>query len=453
MTYEDIKDHEKGTNIGINEDVSKGQKDKGSNNYTTEGSYSATNREQITHATVGDGTIIIGGKEENPEGLNRDEEKAQEITKDVHVDEIHIKHETETRDWNEVKDIMTEHGEELDKTFDKIYTALGKKYEYNLSEKFDEVWNELELVVGKDLKQDIIGLIPTERNNGGIFEQSITKAEGELQNQKMIKVGENPDGSFIVDVTIDTPNGEVTKRGTFANGMLNYEDTVGVSGANQSLPPEIRNALSNGETVEFTTYTNPSHGAIGDLAEIVTDLTGYYTDGKIMTGNAKKLADKIRKNPDILIDYTAHSQGTITSANAIIDIINSGDGDILKGKKIRFNGSPLQLDKMEKLSKEYGFEFEHVDNMRDPITNIIGTNKPNSENEGHSTSGNESNKGYSKYQKYNKNEKIYKTEVSDKDFHNVDEIRKVNGKDTNSKTSQKLKEIKNKIFDKKEGKK
>ena len=193
--------------------------------------------------------------------------------------------------------------------------------------------------------------------------------------------------------------------------------------------------------------------AIGDLAEIVTDLTGYYTDGKIMTGNAKKLADKIRKNPDILIDYTAHSQGTITSANAIIDIINSGDGDILKGKKIRFNGSPLQLDKMEKLSKEYGFEFEHVDNMRDPITNIIGTNKPNSENEGHSTSGNESNKGYSKYQKYNKNEKIYKTEVSDKDFHNVDEIRKVNGKDTNSKTSQKLKEIKNKIFDKKEGKK
>ena len=453
LTYEDIKDHEKGTNIGINEDVSKGQKDKGSNNYTTEGSYSATNREQITHATVGDGTIIIGGKEENPEGLNRDEEKAQEITKDVHVDEIHIKHETETRDWNEVKDIMTEHGEELDKTFDKIYTALGKKYEYNLSEKFDEVWNELELVVGKDLKQDIIGLIPTERNNGGIFEQSITKAEGELQNQKMIKVGENPDGSFIVDVTIDTPNGEVTKRGTFANGMLNYEDTVGVSGANQSLPPEIRNALSNGETVEFTTYTNPSHGAIGDLAEIVTDLTGYYTDGKIMTGNAKKLADKIRKNPDILIDYTAHSQGTITSANAIIDIINSGDGDILKGKKIRFNGSPLQLDKMEKLSKEYGFEFEHVDNMRDPITNIIGTNKPNSENEGHSTSGNESNKGYSKYQKYNKNEKIYKTEVSDKDFHNVDEIRKVNGKDTNSKTSQKLKEIKNKIFDKKEGKK
>jgi hypothetical protein len=36
-----------------------------------EGSYSAVDREQITRATVGDGKIIIGGKEENPEGLNR----------------------------------------------------------------------------------------------------------------------------------------------------------------------------------------------------------------------------------------------------------------------------------------------------------------------------------------------------------------------------------------------
>ncbi|WP_291259950.1 hypothetical protein [Fusobacterium sp.] len=79
-----------------------------------------------------------------------------------------------------------------------------------------------------------------------------------------------------------------------------------------------------------------------------------------MTGNVKKLADKIRKNPDILTDYTAHSQGTITSANAIIDIINSGDGDILKGKKIRFNGSPLQLDKMEKLSKKKNGQTQYA---------------------------------------------------------------------------------------------
>ena len=453
LSFSDIKDHEKGTNIGLSENISKGQKDENSNDYTSQLDYSATDREQITHATVGAGTITVGGKEENPEGLNRDESKAQEITKDVTVDNINMKYDSERRDWNEVKDIMTEHGAELDKALNIVYDKLGKEYKHNISKDFEKVWNELELIVGKDLKQDLIGLLPTERNNGGIFEQPITKAEAELKTHSMTVVGQNPDGSKIVDVIVKTADSEIIKRGIFANGILNYSDTVGVSGANQSLSPEIRDALNNGKTVEFTTYTDPSHGILGDLVEAIVDLTGYYTDGKIMTGNAKKLANEIRKNPDILTDYTAHSKGTAITANAIIDIINSGDGAILKGKKIRFHGSPLQLNKMEKLSKKYGFEFEHVDNIKDPVTNIIGGNKPNSGNEGHSTSGNDSSKGYSKYQKYNKEEKIYKTNIDKKDFHNVDEIRKVNGKNTNSKVSQKLKEIKNKIFNKKEGEK
>ena len=38
-------------------------------------------REQINRATIGAGTIIVDGKETNPD-INRDENKAQEITKD-----------------------------------------------------------------------------------------------------------------------------------------------------------------------------------------------------------------------------------------------------------------------------------------------------------------------------------------------------------------------------------
>ena len=100
LSFSDIKDHEEGTNIGLSENISKGQKDENSNDYTSQLDYSATDREQITHATVGAGTITVGGKEENPEGLNRDESKAQEITKDITVNEITINHQTETRDWN-----------------------------------------------------------------------------------------------------------------------------------------------------------------------------------------------------------------------------------------------------------------------------------------------------------------------------------------------------------------
>lgn len=125
-----------------------------------------------------------------------------------------------------------------------------------------------------------------------------------------------------------------------------------------------------------------------------------------------------------------------------------------KGKKIRFNGSPLQMDKMDTLSKEYGFEFEHVDNMKDPVTNIIGGNKSNSRNEGHTTEGNKSNKGYSKYQQYDIQSKEFKLKIKkEKKFFNVDEVRKTNGKDTNSKLSQKIREIKDKIQNKKEGEK
>lgn len=123
-----------------------------------------------------------------------------------------------------------------------------------------------------------------------------------------------------------------------------------------------------------------------------------------------------------------------------------------KGKKIRFNGSPLQMDKMDRLSKEYGFEFEHVDNMKNPVTNIIGGNKSNSRNEGHTTEGNKSNKGYSKYQKYDRKNKTFEMK-EEKKFFNVDEVRKTNGKDTNSKLSQKIREIKDKIQNKKEGEK
>ena len=67
-----------------------------------------------------------------------------------------------------------------------------------------------------------------------------------------------------------------------------------------------------------------------------------------------------------MTDYTAHSKGTAITANAIIDIINSGDGAILKGKKIRFHGSPLQLNKMEKLSNKILEEYK-----KDPNNPIL----------------------------------------------------------------------------------
>lgn len=446
LSFNDIKDHEKGTNIGLSENISKGQKDENSNDYTSQLDYSATDREQITHATVGAGTITVGGKEENPEELNRDESKAQEITKDITVNEITIKHQTETRDWNEVKDIMTQHGAEFDNTFKEIYKALGKEYKYDISKDFEEVWSELELIVGKDLKQDLIGLLPTERGEGGLFGQPISEADAKLITQNIKVLEEKEDGTWIIEAVDGEGN---AKHGIFGNGMLNFGDTFQISATNQEVPPELKEVLSRGETVTITTYYDPSHGVIADTAEAMVDIIGYYTGGKIMSPNAKKLANEIRKNPDLISHYVAHSKGSTLIANAILDIINSGEAEILKGKAIRVNGSPINTEKMKELGEKYDFKFITATNEFD-FTNIISGNEVNTNSYWHTSTSNDPNKGYNSNQIQNDVTGEFVVEEND-NFHKTNEVEKINGKNTTSKISQKIKEFFKKS--KKEGEK
>ena len=446
LSFNDIKDHEKGTNIGLSENISKGQKDENTNDYTSQLDYSATDREQITHATVGAGTITVGGKEENPEGLNRDESKAQEITKDVTVDNINMKYDSERRDWNEVKDIMTEHGAEFDNTFKEIYKALGKEYKYDISKDFEEVWSELELIVGKDLKQDLIGLHPTERGEGGLFGQPISEADAKLITQNIKVLEEKEDGTWIIEAVDGEGN---AKHGIFGNGMLNFGDTFQISATNQEVPPELKEVLSRGETVTITTYYDPSHGVIADTAEAMVDIIGYYTGGKIMSPNAKKLANEIRKNPDLISHYVAHSKGSTLIANAILDIINSGEAEILKGKAIRVNGSPINTEKMKELGEKYDFKFITATNEFD-FTNIISGNEVNTNSYWHTSTSNDPNKGYNSNQIQNDVTGEFVVEEND-NFHKTNEVEKINGKNTTSKISQKIKEFFKKS--KKEGEK
>ena len=101
--------------------------------------------------------------------MNRDESKAQEITKDITVNEITINHQTEIRDWNKVKEIMSEHGRNLGRDLDKLMGYKDGKLEKELSESFNEVYGEIEKIIDKDLKNEIFGIIPTEATNGGIY--------------------------------------------------------------------------------------------------------------------------------------------------------------------------------------------------------------------------------------------------------------------------------------------
>ena len=85
LGFSDIQDHDKGSsfniNVGISNDPATGKPSGGS----LSGSVSDYDREQVDRATVGDGEIIVRNTEEQTQdvaALNRDIEKAQEITKD-----------------------------------------------------------------------------------------------------------------------------------------------------------------------------------------------------------------------------------------------------------------------------------------------------------------------------------------------------------------------------------
>ena len=96
LTYIDILDHDKAENfqVSLSASYAKAGKEEGGGKQETtadgtpvsktlDASYSSKDREQINRATIGEGEIIIrSDPDAGLEGLNRDLERAQEITKD-----------------------------------------------------------------------------------------------------------------------------------------------------------------------------------------------------------------------------------------------------------------------------------------------------------------------------------------------------------------------------------
>ena len=107
------------------------------------------------------------------------------------------------------------------------------------------------------------------------------------------------------------------------------------------------------------------------------------------------------------------------------------------------------MKKVEELSKEYGFEFEHHDNIGDLVTIVLGMNKPNTNKTGHINSEDAYGSGYTKTMEWENGKYVEKIEKSD--FHNVTEVKTLNGKAASSKINQQIQKIKEKIFNKKKG--
>ena len=286
LEYSDIYDKDKGYDIGLNTNASFSLKRMRDNitqttyeklliDKTGELNYGATDREQINRATIGNGTIIVGGKIVNPD-INRDESKAQEITKDINVNKISLQYTDNRRDWSlgSVQDIL---GEYFKNTVIEPIEGLNQKLK--LYEKFDFFKSNTpryKYVVEKDLNGNITRYDPVRLADDAIFDK------GSVAHIN----GMNTDLNYALD--------EVERQHLMSN-LKDYR----------------LSKLENGKKREFIIFQNETHGNWSDLVESAYDKFGIKGRRKIYSNAAKEVGETIYLNRDRIDDFTMFSQGNI----------------------------------------------------------------------------------------------------------------------------------------------
>ena len=335
LTFNDIKDSEKGTTIGIGGDIYQSSKQESlSDKKVIEGSYSAVDKEQITHATIGNGTIIINGKEENPEGLNRDESKAQEIVKDINVDTVNAKYNSQAREWavGELESIMSNH---IKNGFIDPVIALN--------ETFDIINSKItpyKVIIEKD-------------ENGNLIEHkpiSIDPNEKFEENTSLHVNGMNTDFDQAVDELV---------RQKLKNGLETDE--------------ELKN-IKTGTKLEFILIHNETNGFWADLYESAIDRYGTKGGKNTYTEAAKQLGEILWLNKDRVDEVTAFSQGTLIYGAAMHYIKETyGENSLseIKTNTIILSGSALPVEDFKNYMKENG-NMADIDQRVD-INDLVGT--------------------------------------------------------------------------------
>ena len=359
LEYSDIHDKDKGYNFGINGSASFSKKRKWDENTqtTTERiaiskngglNYEATDREQINRATIGAGTIIVGGKTVNS-NINRDESKSQEVTKDINVDKISLQYTDNRRDWSlgSVQDIL---GEYLKNIVIEPIEELNQKLK--LYEKYDFFKSNTpryKYVVEKDLDGNIIRHDPERLADNAIFDK------GSVAHIN----GMNTDSAAAFR--------EVEKHHLMGN-LKDYK----------------LSKLEKGEKREFIVFQNETHGNWSDLVESAYDKFGIKGKRKIYSNAAKEVGETIYLNRDRIDDFTMFSQGNI-QWRAGLEYIEEKYGEgILKEitiKKYHSLGSPYNakdlimfLRNKEMIKNPDYTNIEIKNDNLDLVTNVAGFN-------------------------------------------------------------------------------
>ena len=350
LEYSDIYDKDKGYDIGLNSKatISKNDKDEWNMSKTIGLDFGAKDKEQINRATIGAGTIIVGGKVVNPD-INRNESVAQEVTKNINVDGISVEYKDNRRRWSDISDIMGEYGKSLGSDLDKM---SGGKYnlENKLSIGISNFVFEVEKVLDHHLGNKYIGLIPTKEYRGGIigqFQEFKTRyfdgtqklyiTETKIMKDEKGHTMFDKDGVPLLSTkTRELKPGETVgkdvRKVVTLNGVFNNKMEAIAGGLASTITANENKALLAGKTIKSVVIHNESGSLVVDATEtLVTKFGGLLWN---QNWGAKKLEGMFKDNPWIMAKMNWHSQGSIYGAAAMIHFLDTEEGKAIAEKNL-----------------------------------------------------------------------------------------------------------------------
>ena len=344
LTAENIQDKDKSMNFGITGSLSQRErdpnvvinlKDENGNTIKTEdklgtnygASISGGNRERTVRATIGSGTLTT---KEITGNVNRDISKSMELINEYNVGNINIDHVETKKGWGQMGEIFATDAAVIGALGDDLFNHGNNKYEGMFREGVYKNFRKVEDFVDKNLKNEILPIIPTSGQHGGMLE-GIQKlfAKDEFGVYDLV-IKKDKKGKTILDGQKLKDGHQIKTEEIFINGMTEESEGSIANALNQLISMKDLSNLKNGDEnskINITLIYSKTRGFIPDGLEAVLGklFDGSSTNFGLTTGTSRRLADVLRQlNPNMKYNITTYSQANIIMLGALNHLINEG---------------------------------------------------------------------------------------------------------------------------------
>ena len=337
-------------------------------------------REKATRATIGKGALTVG-KGLDTVNINRDIERAEELTHNVGVVPVSYTFNSEPASWGDFSKIISSDagiiGDFIDDMNEKVFKGESKNFEGKFASTTYKVISKIERPVSKYAGR-FTSLVPTEATHGGILEQIVRTIRKDKTPIVEIAVSKGKDGKSNVEMTeIEKISDNSIKNGKVrigTNGIIELQEQAARNIIFKNWTEEDTKAYNNGETVKFIMVYNKTRGAFADILESAL--------GKFADGSASSLGLSIGVNRGAAIAYasrnknqqnemTFYSQGNIIGLGGFNILRNNGVqlGTAENKVGIRMYGSPITVKAFNEVGSKIGV---YVIGSAINYTDIIG---------------------------------------------------------------------------------